>query len=230
MEARARSQDGEWRQTAQDAGFAPGQVDALEQFLNDTEGWQRDGTICAILDTIDGLGLGDYVAYDPGIVRAAEYYTGLVFEAFYLYDGMPAILGGGRNDGMVKSAEGEPLPACGFAIGDLALIEVLEMTGQIPPFDSRPPLVSVLVAHPSESSLAHQLAMGLRGLGVHTKLAFQAPTIREDGPGGRRAPVQSVARPIKDASDQGQIAITDTETGERSVRSLADGIAFLAGD
>jgi len=229
VEVRAGSRDGEWRQVAHNAGFAPGQLDALEQFLDDSEGWQRDATLCTIMDTVDALGLGDYVAYDPGIVRAAVYYTGLVFEAFYLHDGLPAILGGGRYDGMVKSAEGKALPACGFAIGDLALIEVLEMTGQTPAFDSRTPLVSILVVHPGESSLAHQLAMSLRGSGVHTELSSQPPATAHGEPGGGRDPVRFVARPVKDASDQGQFAITDTETGERSVRSLADAIAYLAG-
>lgn len=230
VELRAHAGDQAWRREAREAGFTPGQLDALDRFFDDPDGWQRDGTLRATFDTLEALGLRDYVTYDPGIVRAAVYYTGLVFEAFYRDDDMPAILGGGRYDGMVRSAVGEPLPAVGFAIGDLALIEVLEMAGRVPAFDSQPPLVSILVAHPGESSLAHQLAMGLRGRGIRTELSFQTHPSTSAGPGDGRVPAQYVARPSQAAGEGGLITITAAATGEHRVLSLADSIAFLAAD
>jgi len=39
----------------------------------------------SIFQTLENLGLGDYVKFDPSIVRGLDYYTGIVFEIFDKY-------------------------------------------------------------------------------------------------------------------------------------------------
>src|SRR5262249_1643761 len=65
------------------------------------------------------------VAFDPGIVRGLEYYTGPVWEAELLRefrdaDGKPvrfgSVGGGGRYDGLVARFRGEPAPATGVSV------------------------------------------------------------------------------------------------------------------
>ena len=78
-------------------------------------------------DILNALGIGESdVAFDPGIVRGLEYYTGPVFEAEFLREfrdaeGNPirfgSVGGGGRYDGLVARFRGEPAPATGFSVG-----------------------------------------------------------------------------------------------------------------
>ena len=67
---------------------------------------------------------------DPGIVRGLAYYTGTVFEVFDLKHNLRAVAGGGRYDNLVAllSDSEADLPACGFAMGDVVLTELLNRT------------------------------------------------------------------------------------------------------
>lgn len=67
------------------------------------------------------------IHFDPTITRGFDYYTGMVFEVF---DTSPentrALFGGGRYDGLVALFGGEPIPAVGFAIGTVPLMDFIE--------------------------------------------------------------------------------------------------------
>lgn len=58
---------------------------------------------------------GERIAVDFGIVRAFDYYTGIVLEASAPGIGLP-LGGGGRYDGLLAKF-GRPMPAAGFALG-----------------------------------------------------------------------------------------------------------------
>jgi histidyl-tRNA synthetase len=60
------------------------------------------------------LGLGDFVRFDPAIVRGLAYYTGTVFEIFDRKGELRAICGGGRYDNLLA-----PSAACRSAGGRL---------------------------------------------------------------------------------------------------------------
>jgi histidyl-tRNA synthetase len=83
-----------------------------------------------IRENLAARGLWSYVKIDPGIVRGLAYYTGTVFEAFDLKHGLRAIAGGGRYDNLVGhlSDGAAKLPACGFAMGDVVLGELIKAT------------------------------------------------------------------------------------------------------
>lgn len=70
------------------------------------------------------------VVYDPEIVRGFDYYTGVIFE---IYDTNPenarALFGGGRYDGLVSLFASDPIPAVGFALGDVTLMDFLATHG-----------------------------------------------------------------------------------------------------
>ena len=81
-------------------------------------------------ENLSARGLWEYVKVDPGIVRGLAYYTGTVFEAFDLKHGLRAIAGGGRYDNLVSllSDGSVDMPACGFAMGDVVLAELIKAT------------------------------------------------------------------------------------------------------
>jgi histidyl-tRNA synthetase len=81
-------------------------------------------------ENLEARDLWQYVKIDPGIVRGLAYYTGTVFEAFDVKHGLRAIAGGGRYDNLVGhlSDGAVQMSACGFAMGDVVLGELIKAT------------------------------------------------------------------------------------------------------
>jgi len=88
------------------------------------------------LSRLDGylkrFGLEEYVVYRPSVIRGLAYYTGIVFEVFDRGSKLRALAGGGRYDNLLKDLGGPPLPAVGFGMGDVVLMELLAETGKLP--------------------------------------------------------------------------------------------------
>jgi len=91
-----------------------------------------------IIDNLAARGLRDYVKVDYRVIRGLAYYTGVVFEAFDRKGEFRAIAGGGRYDNLVKLISGGKvnLPALGFGMGDVVLLELLKARGLLPKFDT----------------------------------------------------------------------------------------------
>jgi histidyl-tRNA synthetase len=92
----------------------------------------------SILKNLAARGLRDFVKVDYCVVRGLAYYTGVVFEAFDIKGEFRAIAGGGRYDNLVKLISGGKvdLPALGFGMGDVVLLELLAARGLLPKFDA----------------------------------------------------------------------------------------------
>jgi histidyl-tRNA synthetase len=91
-----------------------------------------------ILQNLAARGLRNFVKIDYHVIRGLAYYTGVVFEAFDVQGEFRAIAGGGRYDNLVKLISGGrvDLPALGFGMGDVVLLELLKARGLLPKFDS----------------------------------------------------------------------------------------------
>jgi histidyl-tRNA synthetase len=106
------------------------------------------------------------VVFDPTIVRGFLYYTGLVFE---VYDTNPenarALMGGGRYDRLVSLFGGKEIPAVGFAMGDVTLVDFLT-THNILPKVSSAPQIFIGTPNKEDVSEAQIFADTLRDVGV----------------------------------------------------------------
>jgi histidyl-tRNA synthetase len=106
--------------------------------------------------------------FDPTIVRGFLYYTGIVFEVF---DTDPennrSMFGGGRYDSLVALFGGDPIPAVGFGMGDVTLVDFLE-THHLLPADLTG-AADVYVGTPTQTDIpaAHAFADKLRADGVN---------------------------------------------------------------
>jgi histidyl-tRNA synthetase len=91
-----------------------------------------------IVQNLAARGLASFVKVDYGIIRGLAYYTGVVFEAFDCKGELRAIAGGGRYDNLVKLISGGKvnLPALGFGMGDVVLLELLRQRGLLPRFSA----------------------------------------------------------------------------------------------
>ena len=94
--------------------------------------------LAAIVSNLAARGLHDYVKIDYQVIRGLAYYTGVVFEAFDRKGEFRAIAGGGRYDNLVKLISGGKvsLPALGFGMGDVVLIELLKARQLLPRSES----------------------------------------------------------------------------------------------
>jgi len=92
----------------------------------------------SILQNLAARGLREFVRVDYHVIRGLAYYTGVVFEAFDATGEFRAIAGGGRYDNLVKLISGGKvdLPALGFGMGDVVLLELLKARSLLSKFDS----------------------------------------------------------------------------------------------
>jgi histidyl-tRNA synthetase len=119
-----------------------------------------------ILDNLGARGLGDFVKVDFHVIRGLAYYTGVVFEAFDRKGEFRAIAGGGRYDNLVKLIGGGKvdLPALGFGMGDVVLLELLKARGLLPRFDAAID-VFCLIENEALRSASLRLVQDLRAAG-----------------------------------------------------------------
>jgi histidyl-tRNA synthetase len=119
-----------------------------------------------ILDNLAARGLKDFVKIDYQVIRGLAYYTGVVFEAFDRKGEFRAIAGGGRYNNLVKLISGGKvdLPALGFGMGDVVLLEILKARGLLPKFDSQMD-VFVLIEDEALRTISLKLVHDLRAAG-----------------------------------------------------------------
>ncbi|HTY87772.1 MAG TPA: histidine--tRNA ligase, partial [Candidatus Acidoferrum sp.] len=119
-----------------------------------------------ILDNLAARGLREFVKVDYHVIRGLAYYTGVVFEAFDAKGEFRAIAGGGRYDNLVRLISGGKvdLPALGFGMGDVVLLELLRARGLLPKFDS-PMDVYVLIEDENLRPQSLKLVQDLRAAG-----------------------------------------------------------------
>ena len=110
-------------------------LDELNRFI---EAGEPTPELKVILENLTARGMGAFVKVDYHVIRGLAYYTGPVFEAFDRKGEFRAIAGGGRYDNLVKLISGGKvnLPALGFGMGDVVLLELLKARGLLPAFDA----------------------------------------------------------------------------------------------
>jgi histidyl-tRNA synthetase len=111
---------------------------SLQEVRDFIQASQPTAELAAVLDNLAARGLRDYVRVDYNVIRGLAYYTGVVFEAFDRQGQFRAIAGGGRYDNLIKLMSGGKvdLPALGFGMGDVVLLEVLRERKLLPAFNA----------------------------------------------------------------------------------------------
>ena len=106
----------------------------LEQVRNFIAAGEPTEELQAVLDNLAARGMSDFVKIDYNVIRGLAYYTGIVYEAFDRHGKFRAIAGGGRYDQLVSLVSGgkKDMPAAGFAMGDVVLVELLKERGLMP--------------------------------------------------------------------------------------------------
>jgi len=111
---------------------------SIEDVKSFIEAAQPTAELETVMNDLTARGLAGYVKIDYGVIRGLAYYTGPVFEAFARDSELRAIAGGGRYDNLVGLLSGGKvkLPALGFGMGDVVLLELLKERKLLPKFDA----------------------------------------------------------------------------------------------
>jgi histidyl-tRNA synthetase len=159
-----------WSEYAASVGLSEAQIVALRAMLSNRELWKQSDELRAFFEAVADLGVGDYFEFESSIVRGLDYYTGTVMEARDRDGEFRAIFGGGRYDNLVADVGGDPLPAVGFAMGDVVIGLVLLKYGKLPSLRSSPTQVLIAAFDASLLSAARKLAAQWRAAGLCVEL------------------------------------------------------------
>lgn len=160
----------EWQEFALTMGLTQNQFEGLKNALNDNDLWKESEELALIMGILDRMNLGEYVTFDPQIIRGLDYYTGVVFEARDMDKEGRAILGGGHYGNLVGDVGGELMPGVGFAMGDVMLRLVLDKYHCLPEFENTSAKVLVTVFDETLYRDSLEIANNLRNSEIPTIL------------------------------------------------------------
>jgi histidyl-tRNA synthetase len=126
-----------------------------------------------IFEKIEAAGIGEYVRFDPSIVRGLDYYTGLVFEIFDKHpENRRAIAGGGAYANLLQIFDETPLEGVGMGLGEVPLTDFLVTHKLLPDFSKA--VLDYLVGAfvPEGEAKATEIATKLRAQGSKVELFF----------------------------------------------------------
>lgn len=148
MDKRMKISDETFSATLTDLGLNNNQINKIDNFmhatieslhqiipqqtLNNNLGYT---SIIRLLDLLKENNIQKYCMFDPSIIRGFDYSDGLVYEVF---DKNPnnrrSMFGGERFDRLINIFGEFALPATGFAMGDITLLEFLKGWNLLPTF------------------------------------------------------------------------------------------------
>ena len=187
------------------------------------EGFRYLRDLASLLD-LYGISRSDY-AFDMGVVRGLDYYTGMVFEIDSPNLGAEKQVGGGGAYNLAEVFRGEPVAQTGFALGLDRLVMAAEAEGTIEP--PRPLDAYVVPIGDAARTKAVQILTSLRdaGLGADIDLIGRGPSKNLDYANaiGARFAVLLGERELK----AGRATVREMSTGvqrEVALDDLADTI------
>ena len=219
----------EWEGYAKEIGLSQDQFNGLVQRISDKELWKQSPELQRFFPAIKALGVEEYVQFAPQIIRGLQYYTGTVFEAWDLQGEFRALFGGGRYDNLVSDVGGEPLPAVGFALGDMVITLLLEQFNCLPENRGASP-APVLVTVFDEESLdaSMRLAANLREAGLKVACYPEPAKLGKQFKYADRMGMRVAVVLGPDERSRGEVAVKDLRTGEQQSVPQAEAAQAIA--
>lgn len=155
---------------ASDVGLSNGQIDTLYETFENTD-LSFSPWLSQIFDHLALNGVTDYAELDLHIVRGFDYYTSTVFEAWAKTSLRRALFGGGRYDNLTVQVGGKKsVPGVGFAVGDMAITELLKELSLLPDLNCAGSQVLVTIFSEDMLQTSATFAQKLRENGISAEL------------------------------------------------------------
>ena len=205
-----------WEAYALEIGLTQSQLDALKVLLADFDLWKTSPELTRLFAALDVLGVKDFVKFDPNITRGLLYYTGTVFESFDVSGSVRrAILGGGRYDNLLADVGGQPLPATGFAMGDVVIGIILQEAGLVPEFQPSPAQVLVTVFDDKLWMQSLNLAAELRKAGLNVMVYPEPAKLPKQFKFADKMKMKVALVLGPEESEKGLVVVKDLSKGEQ---------------
>lgn len=170
----------------------------------------------SIIDSLNARGVTN-VVFDPTLARGFDYYTGLIFEVF---DESPennrSLFGGGRYDGLVAAFGGEPIPAVGFGMGDVTLLDFLA-THSLVPKPRTVPHLYVGTPDPLDIPSAQLFARDMRTRGVRVFVNLTTKSLGDQVKDANRRGIPHFLAYGEAERDSGTVQVKTLATGSVQV-------------
>ncbi len=171
---------------------------------------------------LENLGYGEFIAFNPAVIRGFDYYDGLVFEVF---DKNPennrAMFGGGRYNGLAEIFGEKNFPAVGFAPGDETtrlFLESWKLTDKVK--QSAPDKYYLPLLDASLVLETNRLAKELRGQGKNVLVGLEAQKINKALEYANKKDISRVVILGGDEISLGKYKIKDMKKGGEAEFSL----------
>jgi histidyl-tRNA synthetase len=205
------------------------QLAGLMSFLENQVLWKKSDSLTRVFSALEALGVRDYVRYDPNTIRGLPYYTSVVFEAYALEGEIKrALLGGGRYDNLMAQVGGDPLPATGFAMGDLAIGLLLQSLDLVPEEITKNPaevFVTVFDAERQPASMA--FSAQLRQAGIKVICNPEVAKLPRQFKYADRIGVRFAIVIGPDEAVTGQISIKDLSNGTQQTIPVGEAVSQI---
>lgn len=171
--------------------------------------------IMAIISALNERGITNAV-FDAEIVRGFDYYTGMIFEIFDTDpENSRSLFGGGRYDGLVSLFGGDPIPAVGFALGDVTFLDFLDTHGYAISTGNQADIY-IGTPRPDDRKAAQQFADELRAQAVRVFVNLtEKPLGDQIKDADRRSIPYFIAYGVDEAA-AGQVRVKTLRTGSES--------------
>jgi histidyl-tRNA synthetase len=229
IDRRNKMEASAWDAYGREIGVSDSQLEAIKKMLQNSDLWKKSSELVRAFEALKTMGMMEYIQYNPAVIRGLDYYTGIVWEAFDVSGAVPrAIMGGGRYNNLLAAVGGEPLPATGFAMGDVVISLILESKGLIPKNLGNSPasiLVSVFDSERRITSL--EFASELREVGLKVMCYPEVAKLPKQFKYADRMgiPIVAVIGPDEAANDQ--VTIKKLASGEQQSVSRKEAINIL---
>ncbi|MCL4531436.1 MAG: histidine--tRNA ligase [Chloroflexi bacterium] len=228
IDRRTKMEAANWDAYALEIGLTKKQLQGLTSMLGNYELWTKSDELVRLFAALDALSAREYVRYDPNIVRGLDYYTSTVFEAFELTGSLRrAILGGGRYDNLLAEVGGDPLPATGFAMGDVVISIVLQENGLIPMFVPAPASILVTVFDEKLLLRSYALAAELRNAGLNVMVYPESAKLPKQFKFADKMKMRVALTIGPDEAEKGQVAVKDLLNGSQQLIKKEAVVQFI---
>jgi histidyl-tRNA synthetase len=229
IDRRGKMTPEDWDAYAYDLGLQNTLLDRLKETLADPDLWQKSDELVRLFSAADAMGISEYIRYDANTIRGLAYYTGTVFEAFQESGEIRrSILGGGRYDRLMEDVGGDPLPAVGFAMGNLVITLVLESLGLLPKDAGLSPATVLVTVFDEESFPASfAFATELRQGGLKTAIYPQAARLPKQFKYADRMGMKLAVVLGPDELQSGKVAVKNLQTGDQVSINRKEAVAAI---
>jgi histidyl-tRNA synthetase len=223
VDRRAKMEFAKWDEYALDLGLTPSQLNGLKEILANNDLWKKSPEMTRLFAALEAFGVREYARFDPNIMRGLDYYTGTVFEAFDVTGGVRrAIFGGGRYDNLLADVGGAPLPAVGFAMGDVVIGIILQEKNLVPAFEPSPAPVLVTIFDETVWKESIALSAELRSAGLNVNCYPEPAKLPKQFKYADKMQIRFAIVIGTDEAAKGLITLKDLSKGEQVTINRAE--------